>query len=292
MAGGVLVALALAVPSAWRWWLYRNLTSEIEELLPAKRQRRRGGRAAPAPARAVDAGRGGGDVDPSELPAAERLIDDLAARVRGYPPELVRAVKTGEEAAAERRFLAAHLPLFVDVGDLVEVRKPGRGAPELGHAQPPGHRVRRGEAAAARFLRHRGEVPGALPRACGCRRSAERRGDAPERTRYSDERGTATLLLIEGSESSLGAHQAPPAPRARQGRTSRRWAGRRDYAPGLRVGFAGNIAVSVEELWALSADLGKVVRPGRDRRAAGDPAVFPLVGGAAAAVHAAGAWRR
>src|SRR4030095_16865286 len=60
---------------------------------------------------------------PSELPAAERLIDDLAERVRSYPPSLVRAVKTGTEAAAERRFLSAHLPLFVDAADLAEIRR-------------------------------------------------------------------------------------------------------------------------------------------------------------------------
>ena len=32
-------------------------------------------------------------------------------------------MKTGTEAAAERRFLSAHLPLFVDVTDLTEIRR-------------------------------------------------------------------------------------------------------------------------------------------------------------------------
>ena len=157
-----------------------SLTSEIEELLP---------RNAPSVS-AVDELRQRlpglstlgvvvATSDPSELRAAERLIDDLAARVRRYPPSLVRAVKTGAEAAAERRFLAAHLPLFVDVGRSGRDPHAGGGAPELGHAQPAGRRLRRrGEAAAARLLGHRGEVPGAVPRGP----AAERRR-APTRER-------------------------------------------------------------------------------------------------------------
>ena len=120
-----LVAFALAVPSTVALVrLYKNLTSEVEELLPRNapsvtaveelRQRLPG---------LSTLGVVVATSSPSELPAAERLIDDLAARVRAYPPELVRAVKTGTEAAAERRFLAAHLPLFVDLDDLVEVRR-------------------------------------------------------------------------------------------------------------------------------------------------------------------------
>src|SRR5262252_3869070 len=119
-----VIALALTVPSTVALVrLYVNLTSEVEELLP---------RNAPSVA-ALDELRARlpglsalgvvvATSRPDELPAAERLIDDLAARVRAYPPSLVRAVKTGTEAAAERRFLTAHLPLFVDLPDLVEIR--------------------------------------------------------------------------------------------------------------------------------------------------------------------------
>src|SRR6185436_10605394 len=120
-----LVALALALPSTVALVrLYASLTSEIEELLPRSA----------ASVSAVDELRQRlpglstlgvvvATSSPAELPAAERLVDDLAARVRNYPPALVRAVKTGTEAAAERRFLAAHLPLFVDLSDLVEIRQ-------------------------------------------------------------------------------------------------------------------------------------------------------------------------
>src|SRR4029078_7777800 len=90
-----LIALALAVPSTIALVrLYRNLTSEVEELLP---------RTAPSVS-ALDELRKRlpglstlgvviATSSPAELPAAERLVDDLAARVRAYPPALVRAVK-------------------------------------------------------------------------------------------------------------------------------------------------------------------------------------------------------
>ena len=64
------------------------------------------------------------------------------------------------------------------------------------------------------------------------------------------------MLLIEGTESSLGAHRAGRL-LARVKQDIAALGGPGHYAPGLRVGFAGNIAVSVEELSALSADLGK-----------------------------------
>jgi uncharacterized protein len=256
-----LVALALALPSTVALVrLYRNLTSEIEELLP---------RNAPSVA-AVDELRRRlpglstlgvvvATSHPSELPAAERLIDDLAARVRRYPPALVRAVKTGEEAAAERRFLAAHLPLFVDLGDLVAIRERveerrrwdtrNRLGINLDDEQKPPpldfSNIER---------KYQARFPGVRLPGAGAQSGAG--AVTPERNRYSDEAGTATLLLIEGRESSLGAHQARQllervkADIAALGGPTR-------YAPGLRVGFAGNIAVSVEELSALSADLGK-----------------------------------
>jgi predicted RND superfamily exporter protein len=255
-----LVVLALAIPSTVAMVrLYRNLTSEIEELLPNN---------APSVA-AVDELRQRlpglstlgvvvATSHPSELPAAERLIDDLAARVRGYPSSLVRAVKTGQEAAAERRFLAAHLPLFVDLDDLVEVRRrveERRGwdmRKRLGidlddtDEKPPPLDFSDIEA------KYQARFPGVrLPSA-----GTEKAAGAPERNRYSDDRGTATLLLIEGTESSLGAHQARHL-LSRVKEDIAALGGPTRYAPGLRVGFAGNIAVSVEELSALAGDLGK-----------------------------------
>jgi len=252
-----LIALALAVPSTIALVrLYRNLTSEVEELLP---------RNAPS-VTAVDELRRRlpglstlgvvvATSSPAELPAAERLIDDLAARVRAYPPELVRAVKTGTEAAAERRFLAAHLPLFVDLDDLVDIRQRVEARRSwdtrnrLGIAfdeedSPPPLDFSDIEA------KYQARFPGVrLP-------TKASRAETHGRGRYTDEQSGTTLLLIEGRESSLGAHQARKL-LDRVKHDIEALGGPTHYAPGLRVGFAGNIAVSVEELSALSADLGK-----------------------------------
>ncbi len=258
-----LVALALALPSTVALVrLYASLTSEIEELLP---------RNAPSVS-AVDELRQRlpglstlgvvvATSDPSELRAAERLIDDLAARVRRYPPSLVRAVKIGAEAAAERRFLADHLPLFVDVADLVEIRtrveahRSWDTRKRLGVAfdddeKPPPLDFSDIEA------KYQARFPGVRLPSAGAATTSASAPPAPARTRYTDERTGATMMLIEGTESSLGAHHAGRL-LARVKDDLRALGGPTHYAPGLRVGFAGNIAVSVEELSALSADLGK-----------------------------------
>jgi predicted RND superfamily exporter protein len=252
-----LAALVLLVPSTIALVnLYRNLTSEVEELLPRNApsvsaldelRRRLPGLSALGVVVAT--------ADRSELPAAERLVDDLAARVRSYPPSLVRAVKIGTEAAAERRFLTAHLPLFVDLPDLVEIRRriEARRSWDTRHRlgidfdedKPPPLDFSDIEA------KYQARFPGVrLPT------SGTPGTPAPERKRYTDEQAGVTLLLIEGTESSLGAHQAGRL-LSRVKQDLRALGGPTHYAPGLRVGFAGNIAVSVEELSALSADLGK-----------------------------------
>ena len=41
---------------------------------------------------------------------------DLAVRIRDYPPELVKSVRTGE--VAERKFIEDHAPLYMDSADL------------------------------------------------------------------------------------------------------------------------------------------------------------------------------
>jgi predicted RND superfamily exporter protein len=254
-----LVALALMAPATVALIrLYVNLTSEVEELLPRdapsvsaldELRQRLPGLSALGVVVATS--------KPSELPAAERLIDDLAARVRTYPPSLVRAVKTGTEAAAERRFIRAHLPLFVDLPDLAEVRRRVEERRSwdtrnrLGIAfddddKPPPLDFSDIEA------KYQARFPGVrLPSAGGAAGPAP-----PERNRYTDEQAGVTLLLIEGTESSLGARHAGRL-LARVKHDLRALGGPQRYAPGLRVGYAGNVAVSVEELSALSADLGK-----------------------------------
>ncbi|MGH7296776.1 MAG: hypothetical protein ACRELB_17690, partial [Polyangiaceae bacterium] len=115
------LAVVLAIPATVRTvGLYRHLKSDLEELLPSESKS----------VRALDEMRGrlpglqylGVVVDtgrPENLPAAERFLDDLAARIRAYPPDMVRQVRTG--SAAERKFVEKHAPLYVDLVDLKEV---------------------------------------------------------------------------------------------------------------------------------------------------------------------------
>jgi hypothetical protein len=106
-----LVAVLLAVPATVRTVsLYRHLRSEVEELLPRES---RSVRALDEMRKripgleylgvVVDTGRA------ENIPAGERFLDDLAARIGAYPPGMVREVRTG--SGAERKFVEDHAPL-------------------------------------------------------------------------------------------------------------------------------------------------------------------------------------
>ncbi len=115
------IALLLALPAtAAVVHLYRNLSSDIEELLPQSapsvvamdelRARLPGLSSLGIVVAAPDA---------AAFPAALRLADDLAARIRGYPSTLVRNVRTG--SGPERQFIEQHAAMFVETGDLAEI---------------------------------------------------------------------------------------------------------------------------------------------------------------------------
>ena len=72
---------------------------------------------------------------------------------------------------------------------------------------------------------------------------------------YADPKTGLALVLVEGTESSTGAQGAGQL-LSRVKRDLTALGGPEHYAPGLRVGYAGNVAVSVEELTALEEDLG------------------------------------
>src|SRR5262249_26856631 len=112
--GAVLLALPAAVATAR---LYVRLNSEVEQLRPADAPRvvAMGELRARIPGLqylgvVVEA------PSARDLPAAEHLVDDLAARIAAYPPRLVRAVRTGAEE--EQRFLERHAALYVELADL------------------------------------------------------------------------------------------------------------------------------------------------------------------------------
>ena len=237
------MAIALAVPSALATAkLYFNLRSDLEELLP---------RSAPS-VLALDELRSrmpglqylGVLVDvgsADKLPAGERLLDDLAARVRRYPPNLVRAVRLG--TGTERRFIDQHRPLYMDLPDLETLRQriEDRIHYELMKEQD--------------MLLDESEPPPSFD-VSDLEKKYQSRLDEPGLSgdRYSSPSLGLTLMLVEVGSFSTGNKQANDLlHRVRRDLAGLGGPGR--YAPGMRVGFTGDVPISVEEMSALVADL-------------------------------------
>lgn len=239
-----ILAIVLAIPAVWRTArLYMHLKSDLDELLPPTaesvvaieelRKRMPGMQYLGV---LVDAG------DAKNLPAAERFLDDLAAKVRAYPPEMVRAARTG--VAEERGFVKAHAPLFLDLADLktIEARVRARKEYEAAHAlgasldddeKPPPLEFKDLED------KYKGKDQSA--------------GRFPN-DRFTHPEGKSSLLLIEVGGYEFGADKS----RKLLDRVKADIAalgGPEKYAPGMRHGFTGDVAISVEELSALVADL-------------------------------------
>ena len=238
-----LGALVLAVPAAVRTaWLYRHLRSEIEELLPRES---RSVRALDEMRRripgmqylgvVVDTGRA------ENLPAGEKFLDDLAARVRAYPPDMVRDVRTGNQV--EKAFVEDHSPLYLELGDLREVLRRIEARRD--------YEVEKDEGS----LLDDSELAPSLDLSDIQKKYDEKLGSADGRSsRFSDAKDHLTLLFIEAGEFTTGAARA----RALLDRVRadiRDLGGPDRYAPGMRVGYSSDVAISVEELDALEADL-------------------------------------
>jgi predicted exporter len=235
-----IAALVLAVPATWRTAnLYGHLHTELEQLLP---------RSAPSVVElkrrlpglqhlgvVVDT------VTGDNVPAADRFLDDLAVRIRGYPPGLVKVVRTGD--AKERAFLEDHAPLYMDLADLetiakrVEARRDWEAARETGA-----------------LLDEDSPAPPLdfddLQKKYDGRRNATRRF---EDDRFASRSLHTALLLIELGQFDMGRGVAQALfDRVKRDVASLNVA---SYAPGMRVGFTGDVAINVEETSALMSDL-------------------------------------
>jgi len=239
------VALLISVPALVRTgWLYSHLRSDLEELLPrdsasvvALDELRRRMGAHQYLGVVVDSGTS------ANLPAAERFIDDLAARVRQYPPDQVSDVRTGDQV--ERAFLDKHGALYLDLSDLrsiqgrIEARRDYEAERESGalldeDVTPPPVDF---SDVQARYDQRLGIKPG-----------------PDEGGRYTSARDHLTVLVIELGQYSTGTTTA----RRLLDRVKKDIAalgGTARYAPGMRAGFAGDAAIAVEELSALVGDL-------------------------------------
>ena len=183
----------------------------------------------------VDAG------NEANVPAAERFLDDLAARVQGYPSTMVVAVRTGDEQ--ERAFLEKYGPLYVDVADLETAQGRIEARRDYEVAQKTGT-----------LLEDRGAPP--LDFQDLRSKYDERLGGASGRAnpRFTDHARHLSVLLIELTKGSSGTEAGRhvlgrlKADIAQLGGTER-------YAHGMRYGFAGDATIAVEELTALITDL-------------------------------------
>jgi uncharacterized protein len=239
-----LVALLLAIPAAVRTaGLYIHLRSELDQLLPQDapsvtaiqelRQRMPGLQYLGVVVEATDK---------TKLPEGEKFLDDLAAKIRTYPPDLVRTVRTG--VAEERDFVRKHATLFMDLDDVrtirarIEARRDYEVTKSMGAALDDD-----GPAPTLDFSDIEAKYKERDPS----------RGRFPNGRFSSVEQGTS-LLLIEVGGFSTGAEKG----RKLMDRVKADMAslgGPEHYAPGLRVGYTGDVAISVEEMTGLIADL-------------------------------------
>jgi len=241
-----LLAVLLAIPASWRTaQLYGNLRSEIEELLPrdapsvvAIGELRR--RMAGLQYLGVVIDTGGPD-HAEKLAAAERLVDDLAARIRLYPRDLVSAVRTGWQA--ERAFVEDHAAALLALPDLQTIRERIEDRVHWEYATATGTLLDETEPAPALDF-------------ADIKKKYERQVAGPDQvgSRFSSAKQGLTLLLVEVGGFSTSAHKANEL----IGRVRADLAalgGLDHYAPGLRLGFTGDVAISSEEMAALVQDL-------------------------------------
>jgi hypothetical protein len=237
------VAILVAIPATIRTVsLYRHLKSDLEELLP---------RDSPS-VRALDEMRArlpglqylGVVVDtgsPENLPAAERFLDDLAGRIRTYPPDMVREVRTGN--ATEKKFVENHAPLYVDLVDLKEVLRRVEARRDYEVEKEGGS------------LLDDSEPPPSLDMSDIENRYDKRLTDKKnESGRFSDAKAHVTLLFLEAGEFTTGADKSRALLERVQGDV-KALGGAGSYASGMRVGYSSDVAIAVEELDALEADL-------------------------------------
>jgi predicted exporter len=237
------MALVLSVPATWRTaQLYMHLRSEFEQLLP---------RNAPS-VLAIEELRARipglqhlgvvvDSVDEARLPAAERLLDDLADRVGSYPPELVRAVRTGD--SAERKFLENHAPLYMDLDDLQAIRGRVEARRDWEASKQAGALLDEDEPA----------PPLALDDIRLKYESRSQGAKTFDDGRFASRKLHLALLLVQAGEFETGSsHGAALLERVRADLAALH---PERYASGLRVGFTGDVAINVEELDALVADL-------------------------------------
>ena len=237
-----VVAVLLALPALVRTvMLYAHLKSDVEELLP---------RNAPSVA-AIDELRRrmpgvrylGVLVDtgsPQNLAAGERLVDDLAQRVRKYPKDLVAFVRTGVQT--ESAFLKANAPLYVELADLKTVHE--RIADERDREVSKSMDLNLGDA----------EDDQKLDFSDLEKKYSDKGAGRFKNGRFSNPDQHLTLMLIEVASFTTGSDLGNALFKRVQA-DLKDLGGPEKYAPGMRIGYTGDVAIDIEELAALVSDL-------------------------------------
>ncbi|MBI5537133.1 MAG: MMPL family transporter [Deltaproteobacteria bacterium] len=237
------VALLLSILSFWRTaQVFQGLRSDLESLLPSDapavlalqelRQRMNGIRVL---AVVVDAG------SEQNLPAAERMLGDLATRVRTLGPPLVASARV--DIIEERSFFEKYAPLYVDPADLQEIRRRIQARKDWQAAESAGANLDDEPAPSVDLSDIEGRYRG---------RDPSRR--LPANGRLSSPSAHVSLLLIDVPGYSTGTRQYE----ALMGAVRRELTaigGTEAYAPGMTYGFAGTPALAVEELRSIEGDL-------------------------------------
>jgi predicted RND superfamily exporter protein len=236
--GRVAAILATIPATLGMGHLYARLSSDMEDLLP---------RDAPA----VEALR----VLRARLPGSQYLgvvvrgdgapafAAALAARIGGYPRDLVRLVRA--DVAEERRFVREHAALYLALPDLREAR-----------ARLAAHVARARRDANPFYVGLDDEAPAPLDLADieARYRDADPFGDRFPGDRLISADGRTALVLVFLATSDTGTARVGPL----FARLHADVADLRARAPGggaLEVGYAGDAAISAEELAALEQDL-------------------------------------
>ena len=243
----VIVCTLLALVAGVRTVLtYSNLKSDLEELLPATapsvialdqaRQRLPGLRHLGV---VVDAG------SPEHVRDAMRFVSDLEARVSTYPKDVVALVRGG--IAAERQFLETYA---LQLGDPADVRV-------LREAVEARRRWEIARALGGGLLEADENPPPPIPLQELVDKYTARQGQVPK---FLDDRFVSddrrTVVLVIQTASSAAGFSADEALLERIRADARQLGFPEAYAPGLRMGFAGDVASRVEETRGLVADLG------------------------------------
>jgi predicted RND superfamily exporter protein len=233
------LALAVALPAGHAMMqLYANIRSDLEALLPADspavrgvqvlRERMEGSQHLGVVVRSARSG--------PPLQFASELGDRLRAYAEARP-DLIQSVRT--DVAAERQFLRRHGPLYIPLDDLRTIRNViaamviGMPSPMamFGGLPDPGAIVAQVSNIAQRRDPFAGRFPG-------------------DRLVAADGRMAVVLVFFAGTDTGMETI-GPLVENIRQEVAALEPAQR-----GIEVGYAGDVAIAVEELSALKADIG------------------------------------